>query len=641
MVYAVVGFCVLLAADLLAYVLPYPTWLKPLLLQTLLLGFPLTAVAVWLFDLRRDIRPVGGRDLDELRQEEELRRKSVLKTTSIIAASLVLTFTVSAFNTAHKDAPVLNNGRVVIAPLENRTGNASFDAIGNAAADWSAQRLIELRSIEIVPYSSVAEYTAAAPLSPAANAYSRALELARGVGAGLVVWGAYYVQGDSLRFSAQITDARTGELVRNVPATAIGLRDSLANSLSAFRENVAIAVTRQMKRPLSGWPAALSHAPAIDAHALFSQGLRLYAHGDVSGAARAFGEAARADTTFLVARIWQARSLVDAGDHFTADTITQHVNDNRSRLTVFDRTQLDHVAARATYNLDLSYGSSAVLVIAAPAADEAFHYLAIDALALNHPREARTALDSINPDHGATRAWPGYYENLAMAQHLVDNFRAESRIALEGRRRFPQDAELNAAACRAYAALNDETAAMNAIRGVNSGAAIVRCAEELLAHNHRAAAATVANSAVRFYNSRRSSVTDRLEHPTALIILGERNRAYDVMAKIAQEEVPAELAAIVQFRLAQFAALAGQNDRAVAHEVSAFEKLVDTPYGTLERARLAAARGNRMEALRMFGEALSNGLPYAEAGRVLPHADVAFRRLWPTPEFKRVLVPRG
>lgn len=45
------------------------------LLETLVIGVPAALILWWFFDLRRDIRPVGGRDL-KIRDEERLPRLS-------------------------------------------------------------------------------------------------------------------------------------------------------------------------------------------------------------------------------------------------------------------------------------------------------------------------------------------------------------------------------------------------------------------------------------------------------------------------------------------------------------------------------------------------------------------------------------
>ena len=49
-----------------------------LLVQTILIGIPVAGILAWFFDLRRDIRPVGGRDLNQIEEEERLRTTSLV-----------------------------------------------------------------------------------------------------------------------------------------------------------------------------------------------------------------------------------------------------------------------------------------------------------------------------------------------------------------------------------------------------------------------------------------------------------------------------------------------------------------------------------------------------------------------------------
>ncbi|HUP89083.1 MAG TPA: hypothetical protein VM100_07035 [Longimicrobiales bacterium] len=555
---------------------------------------------------RRDIRPVGGRDLDQIEEEERLYRASVWRTAGIVAASLAFTFVVTTFVVSREPKVDLVNQRVVIAPLENRTGDSKLEALGSVAADWAVQKLQRdwavqrLQPFQIVPYSTITEYTAIVPQSEKESNYSRALHLARSVGAGIVVWGAYYYDGDSLRFSTQTTDANTGEPVRD-------------------------PLGRQIDQRIGSWPLVEPHMPSLNAHAAFTQALRFFARGNYEPAAQTFHEAWIADTTFVGARIWEARSLVEARTFEQAGSVLAWTDQRRSRLSVFDRAQLDHITARASYNPDLSYSASSLMTTLAPASDEAARYLAIDALALNNPREARTILSGLDPDHGALRGWPGYYTHLAMAQHMIGNYREELRIARNGKQRFPRDPEIAFTLCRALAALKNRDAAVVAIAQVDLGSPRVRCAEELYAHGERDAATTVASRAIYLYETRRTSFADRLDYPIGFMMLYQNERAYKAMQQMVTLELPAELRSVAQFRLALTAAVAGHRDDAIAYEVAALEKMDDTPYVTLERSRLAAARGQKAEALRLFAEALSSGLPYAESQRALPHAEY---RLW-------------
>lgn len=548
--YAVAGFIVLLAVGLISQFLIFPPWLDRLLTRTVIIGLPITIAAAWFVDLRRDIRPVGGRDLNEISEEERARATSLWKTTGVVLSILALTFFVGALHTTRDEEPQLAAARVVIMPFENRTGDSTLNSIGGVTADWITQRLMQTRGVEVVPYSSVIAYVTAAPLAPGLPD-NGAPELARGVGAAYVVWGAYHVTGDSLTYSADMMDVRTGERVREIRFARTPLNDPL-RGINVFRENVAYSVTRQLRVGLSTWPLAIPRPPSAAAHTAFTRGVTVMTR-NADSAAILFGQAYNLDTSFVQARVWQARALMDAHNVAAADTVAQHANDRRSRLTMYERAHLDHVIHRTQGDLDLRYSSAELMTVLAPASDDAIRLLAIDALAVNHPREARTLLLSVGPDKGWMRGWAGYYENLTIAQHLVRNYREELRLAEEAIFRFPGHPWIRAAQCRALAALERNAEATRIMRHVDDRAAVMYCANELEAH---------------------------VGYPAAV-------------------------------------------------------RVASLPGGA------TPAQPDVRTLMRAFGDALSEGMPYAEARAVMPHADYQLRALRALAAFQRVIQPGG
>ncbi len=97
-----------------------------------------------------------------------------------------------------RPAPAAPN-KVAVTVFENRTGDASLDPIGVMAAERFVQGIAETGFVEVLP-SCVASRDPARAVSKA-------------TGAGTIVSGAYYLQGDELRFQASITNARDGKLL--------------------------------------------------------------------------------------------------------------------------------------------------------------------------------------------------------------------------------------------------------------------------------------------------------------------------------------------------------------------------------------------------------------------------------------------
>src|SRR5207249_333218 len=106
---------------------------------------------------------------------------------AVAGASLVaLAALAGALQLPRQRAP-LSPRRVVVAVIENRTGDSTLDNLGHMAADWVTQGLAQTGLVEVVPSMAVMESERGGHLE---GAGIRAL--GRETGAGTVVAGAYY-----------------------------------------------------------------------------------------------------------------------------------------------------------------------------------------------------------------------------------------------------------------------------------------------------------------------------------------------------------------------------------------------------------------------------------------------------------------
>ena len=102
-------------------------------------------------------------------------------------------------------APALDPRRVVVAGFEDLSGDPTLAPLGHIAADWLTQALARHGGLEVVP-GAAASHLDAADIRA----------LASRTGAGTVVSGAYYSEGDSVRFHVQVIDATRGTVLRGV-----------------------------------------------------------------------------------------------------------------------------------------------------------------------------------------------------------------------------------------------------------------------------------------------------------------------------------------------------------------------------------------------------------------------------------------
>ena len=104
-----------------------------------------------------------------------------------------------------KRPPALDPRRVVVAGFEDLSGDSTLAPLSRIAADWLRQALARRGGLEVVPGAATGH------LDPAGI---RAL--AAQTGAGTVISGTYYREGDSVFFHVQVIDAARGTLRRGV-----------------------------------------------------------------------------------------------------------------------------------------------------------------------------------------------------------------------------------------------------------------------------------------------------------------------------------------------------------------------------------------------------------------------------------------
>src|SRR6266513_1264590 len=179
--------------------------------------------------------------------------------------------------------PQLNDRRVVVAVIENHTGDGSLDNVGHMAADWVTQGLAQTGLVEVVSSMSVMSSSVAPVAGPIAQPLA-AVEVLR----------------------------------QRVMATLATLFDSR----------------------LSLWAKAAGQPPTFAAYQEFIQGLDRMVQFDSRGAIGHFRRAAQEDTTFRLPLIFAAHEHMDLGEFATADSIAHAVERSPGRLSPLDQHYL-------------------------------------------------------------------------------------------------------------------------------------------------------------------------------------------------------------------------------------------------------------------------------------------------------------
>jgi DNA-binding SARP family transcriptional activator/TolB-like protein len=533
----------------------------------------------------------------------------------------------TAWRSAHTTTLVPT--RVLVAPFDNNTGDTTFNPVGLMAADWITQRLAETGLVDVVD-ARTAMLAARRPIGVGPAAVRA---LANETGAGTIVWGSYYRDGDSLRFQAQISDARFGRLLRSVDPVSGPARAPLV-AVDRLREHVTGALAVLYNPRLSEEIQRATSPPTYEAYQEFELGLDLQVRGAKHEAIAHYRRSASLDSTYAQPVLWAIDAYLTMHEYASADSLITRLTARRDALAPFDRDFLDNSIAQIHGDWAAAVRTSHEMVDAAPGGEGQLDVGYFE-LMLDHPHHALDALRRVDANRGWMKGWDGYWMLPAAAYHLLGDHRAELAIAREGRERFPNAWRTVAAEVRALAALGrpedvspriDETLSWVPSDTMNAGQLMLIAGDELRAHGRADAAAGLYGRAVRWFQTQpdKSGLADAL----------------DASGKAAQAEsiwvtMPDDIHAIGALGVAA----ARRGDRQAAERYSATLSAIDRPYlfgrHTYERARIAAQLGQQAAAVQLLRTAFTEGKPYD----LTLHTDRAFEPLHGYAPFDRLLLP--
>ncbi|HUF13089.1 MAG TPA: BTAD domain-containing putative transcriptional regulator [Longimicrobiales bacterium] len=546
--------------------------------------------------------------------------------------------------------------RALVLPLRNETGDSALARVGLMAADWVAQGLTSTQLVEVVTSSARGvRIDAHALLEP-----EGLREIARESGATLVVGGAYYGTGDTIRLQARIVDPADGRILAAfgpIPAPTAAPMPSIHELRRVISGGLAPLVDRRMSR----WAERASRPPSFEAYNEFIEGLAIFteqggampgcverstvSYERTAAAVERFSRAAAVDSTFTQPLLWSimAHSHVSAFDN--AEHLLQRLKPRRAQLAPLDRAMLD--AEEALLRGDYHQGLEAMGRVLEIAPEAEYRIRAAEfALWLNDPAEAVRILEPMG-SAGDRRLW---WRTLTQAHHALGRHREELRVARLARAQLPGCSNALDAEAVALAAVGDVAALEATIAEILAhdselfGTRLVRYALELRAHGHTRAAESLLQRAIAWYDAMPQDLAAReprevWAHAEAYLAAGlytESKRLFDLIA----DRAPLRLISLGE--RGYLAATLGDLDEARRISTKLAQHPESYPLGIFRsasywRAVLAAGLGEHDRAVRLLREALEKG--WRAPHRL--HSDPHFAVLRSYPPFEELIRPRG
>jgi serine/threonine-protein kinase len=572
--------------------------------------------------------PIDGNVRMDVRQ---WYRRSV----PLVAAVIVVVAALAAiplYRTPRR--PGLNPKRVVVVPPENLTPDSTLSYVPRIAADHFADAIRELDSVQVV--SSMALGVEA---TRRAKDTTGIRQLANEVGAGTVVRGTFYRQGDSLVFRIEAVEASTGNVTFAVDRVVGPAADPrIAIDAVAERLTGGLAVTSDSRGILLG------HAPAYAAYKEVLKGEELFMLQKFKDAIPHFQRAVDIDSSYNQARLMLATSYGNIPDKLAvADSIFRKLDNLRSRLTNWERLAVDFARARLSSDQETAFR----LVRTASARNPEWLWLYLTGemgVNRNYPRLAIKSLRAAHNPSPDSSPVP-YWRALATAYHQIDDFKNELDVANHAD--SLHHGEFLHERLRATAASGDTAAVRRLIDSVatfstntdaTAGQWMYIAALELRAHQHFRAADTMfarAQVSLDTPAHEQASRSQRRDAAAVLLATGRYDSAYARLADLARDT--ADLAA----RGRAGVAAAGMGDTAKAKRISGELAAMQLTYRkgrtAYWRAAIAAQLGDKEQAVRLLKQAIMDG----QGVGYEMHRLTEFQSLRGYAPFDEILRPKG
>lgn len=549
----------------------------------------------------------------------------------------------------HLDAGTIVSSRVIVAPLENATGDSTLDAIGPMVAEWVTQGLLRTGLVQVVDTRTMLEaYRDAAAMRGAD--YLRAV--AERTAAGTVVSGSYFIEGDQLRFLTRVTSAPSGELRHTVDVVNAPVSRPTA-ALEPLRQRVTGALAVLLDGRLNNWTARASQPPTYEAYSEFLLGMEAFGR-DYDRSVRHFTRAAELDSSYWQAMLWAGMSYANLRRYPPADSLFGILDQNRSRLAAYDEANLDYFyGGFVRGDWETSYRGSRRMVELAPVAAHALFAAGLTAQITNRPREAIGTLRRIDTEQGWGRAWaPRVLNLIARSYHQLGDHEDELTWAARLRDSEPNVGWTHLAEVRALAALGrGQDALARAVDGAafpatnetwedySPGDFLWQAGRELRAHGDAPRARQAFERAERWYASRpageRTTPAYRLGLARVVDHLDRPAEARDLYAGLASED-PSSIEYLGG--LGVMAARLGRRDEAdsIAARLVGDTRRFTFGAPRLWAARIAAVRGDRETAVSLLHRSRREG----HSRLYLFHTDRDFDSLRAFPAFRELIQPR-
>ncbi len=274
-VYSAVAFAILEAADIVIPALGWPGWTIRWVIGLAVMGFPVTVILAWVYDVTpRGV--VRTEALDDESGEHRLRAEGgrpvisaalLLASGALVAVGALFTFQWSqgepgaVLDTGNGAPQVMSPLRIAVLPFADLDSNDSGGFFANGIHEDVLNHLAKIDGLEVISRTTVLQYR---------DTEKSAQQIGQELNAGSILEGSVRRQGDRIRVVAQLIDARTQAHVWSETF------DTLDTDVFGVQSQIAQEIAGALQVELTTDELAELAAPSVvggEAYAKYAEGL--------------------------------------------------------------------------------------------------------------------------------------------------------------------------------------------------------------------------------------------------------------------------------------------------------------------------------------------------------------------------------
>ena len=471
--YAASAFILLEVVDIVAPALSLPGWTVTLVVVLLAIGFPITAILSWIFDITSE--GIQKTESIELKKEEitpaPSRRK--LRGGDVIIVVLIIIVGILVYPKIFKKDQFKGirdaDGRISVAvmPFQNITNDSLFSGMGLGIQNLLITSLSNSEELAVRQTQTMYDILGSKKqLNFASITPTVAGEIAVKLEANTVIFGSIHKSGNSFRITANLMDSESEEIYKSFEIDGhseddlFSSTDSLTNMIKNHLEIklIKLDVSQEIRKH--------ANTGSAEAYRYFSKGMDKFYAQDFQTASYFFNRALELDPDFMGAAFFQIPCLEIMGMLSEARELTNFYYDN---IDLYPSGQQIVIQYWKNY-LEKNHQETikyAKLRLEEDPMDRIMWY----ALGINYYRghmyqEARKAFEKaleIDKSWGGGWDWVWIYAHTGAAYHETGQHDKEDKIYDLGLGILPENPEIIAQQAICSLSMDDSLAANNYI----------------------------------------------------------------------------------------------------------------------------------------------------------------------------------